>query len=101
MARKLRVEYLGAFYHVMNRGDRGKPIFRDAEDRQAFIDTLSEACAKTGWQVHALCLMGNHFHLIIETPQSNLCFVVNCCFQAYLDALRDACPVALGGGFWR
>ncbi len=53
MARKLRVEYPGAIYHVMNRGDRREPIFRDDQDRQRFIATLGEACGKTGWQVHA------------------------------------------------
>jgi len=72
MARKLRVEYPGAIYHVMNRGDRREAIFRDDRDREAFLVTLGEACAKTGWQVHALCLMGNHFHLVVETPQGNL-----------------------------
>jgi putative transposase len=72
MARKLRVEYAGAIYHVMNRGDRREPIFQDDEDRQRFIITLGESCAKTGWQVHALCLMANHFHLVVETPRGNL-----------------------------
>src|SRR6266567_3920374 len=72
MARKLRVEYPGAIYHVMNRGDRREPIFQDDQDRQTFLETLGEACAKTGWQVHALCLMPNHFHLVVETPQANL-----------------------------
>ena len=61
MARKLRVEYPGAVYHVMNRGDRREPIFRDDADRQRFVNTLGEACGKTGWQVHALCLMPNHW----------------------------------------
>jgi putative transposase len=72
MARKLRVGYAGAIYHVMNRGDRREPIFTDDEDRRRFLVTLGEACAKTGWQVHALCLMLNHFHLVVETPQPNL-----------------------------
>ena len=54
MARKLRVEYEGAVYHVINRGDRREPIFKDDEDRLGFVATLGEACAKTGWQVHAL-----------------------------------------------
>src|SRR3989449_5289240 len=72
MARKLRVEYPGAIYHVMNRGDRREPIFRDDGDRERFVATLGEACAKTSWRVHALCLMGNHFHLVVETPQANL-----------------------------
>ena len=69
---KLRVEYPGAIYHVMNRGDRREPIFRDDDDRRRFLGTLGEACAKTGWQVHALCLMSNHFHLVVETPKANL-----------------------------
>ena len=72
MARKPRVEYPGAIYHVMNRGDRREAIFRDDEDRRRFLGTLGEACVKTCWQVHALCLMPNHFHLVVETPQSNL-----------------------------
>ena len=72
MARKLRVEYPGAIYHVLNRGDRREPIFQDDTDRQRFVETLGEACAKTGWQVHACVLMPNHFQLVVETPQSNL-----------------------------
>ena len=72
MARKLRVEYPGAIYHMMNRRDRREPIFRDDKDRQRFIRTLAEACGKTGWQLLALCLMPNHSHLVIETPPGNL-----------------------------
>ena len=72
MPRKLRIEYEGAIYHVMNRGDRREAIFRDDADRKRFLETLGEACAKTDWQVHALCLMGNHFHLVVETPKGNL-----------------------------
>src|SRR3974377_521031 len=59
-------------YHVMNRGDRREDIFEDDEDRQKFLSTLGEACGKTGWEVHAYCLMRNHFHAVIETPQPNL-----------------------------
>ncbi|HEY3915863.1 MAG TPA: transposase [Verrucomicrobiae bacterium] len=72
MARKLRVEYPGAVYHVLNRGDRGEPIFKDDTDRSRFLQTLGQACEKTGWQIHAWCLMENHFHLVIETPKANL-----------------------------
>jgi len=72
MARQLRVEYPGAIYHVMSRGDRREPIFKDDRDRESFLATLAEACGKTGWEVHALCLMGNHFHLVVATPQGNL-----------------------------
>ena len=72
MARKLRVEYAGAIYHVMNRGDRREEIFKDDADRGRFLEALGEVCVKTGWQVQAWCLMGNHFHLLVETPQGNL-----------------------------
>ncbi len=59
--RKLRVEYPGAIYHFINRGDRREAIFKDDADCQRFLDTLGEACLKTGWQVHAYCLMSNLF----------------------------------------
>jgi REP element-mobilizing transposase RayT len=72
MPRKLRVEYPGAIYHVMNRGDRREPIFRDDEDRKLFLTTLGECCGKTDWQVQVWCLMPNHFHLVVETPKGNL-----------------------------
>ena len=72
MARKLRVQYPGAIYHLMSRGDRREPIFEDDSDRQRFVETLGEACVRSGWQVHAYCLMPNHFHLVIETPQPTL-----------------------------
>ena len=72
MARALRIEYEGAMYHVINRGDRREDIFLDEEDRALFLDTLGEACAKADWQVHAYCLMRNHFHLVLETPSPML-----------------------------
>ena len=72
MPRQLRIEYPGALYHLMNRGDRREPIFKDDLDRQRFLVTLGQVCEKTSWQVHAYCLMGNHFHLAVETPQANL-----------------------------
>ena len=72
MPRKLRIEYEGAIYHVMNRGNRREPIFRDDADRKHFLETLAKCCTKTDWQVHALCLMDNHFHLVLETPKANL-----------------------------
>ena len=72
MPRKLRVEYPGAMYHIMSRGNRREKIFLDDVDRQDFLKTLAEACQKTGWQVHAYCLMPNHYHLVLETPEPNL-----------------------------
>jgi putative transposase len=72
MARKLRIEYPGAIYHVMNRGDRWEKIFRDDQDQELCLATLAEAGAKADWQVHAYCLMRNHFHQVVETPKGNL-----------------------------
>ena len=72
MARKPRAQYPGMIYHVMNRGDRREAIFKDDHDRERFRATLAEVCAKTSWQVHAFCLMPNHLHLVVETPQANL-----------------------------
>ncbi len=72
MPRPLRIEYGGACYHLMSQGDRRERIFADDHDRGLFLKTLGEACAKTGWQVHAYCLMSNHFHAVVETPQPNL-----------------------------
>jgi len=72
VARQLRIQYEGAIYHLLNRGDRREEIFRDDVDRKRFMETLEAICHKTGWQVHAYCLMGNHFHLVVETPRANL-----------------------------
>jgi REP element-mobilizing transposase RayT len=72
MARKLRVQYPGAVYHVLNRGYRREAIFPEDEDRRQFLATLGQACGQTGWLVPALCLMPNHFHPVIETPRASL-----------------------------
>ena len=72
MARQLRIQYEGAIYHLMNRGDRREEIFRDDVDRKRFLEALEGVCQKTCWQVHAYCLMSNHFHLVVETPRANL-----------------------------
>ena len=72
MARAIRIEYGGAFYHVMARGNRRERIFRDEADRLLFYRTLGEACERTGWRVHAWVLMSNHYHLMVETPEGNL-----------------------------
>jgi REP element-mobilizing transposase RayT len=56
----------------MNRGDHSENIFRDDQDRQRFVSTLQECCEKTAWQIHSYCLMSNHFHLVVETPDGNL-----------------------------
>ena len=72
MPRKRRVEYPGAMYHVMSRGHRRENVFLDDVDRQDFLKTLAEVCRKADWQIHACCLMPNHYHLVLETPNANL-----------------------------
>ena len=73
MARPIRLEYPGATYHVMARRNHGRPIFRDDLDRDCLLNTLGEACQKTGWRVDACVLMSNHYHhLLVETPEANL-----------------------------
>jgi putative transposase len=72
MARKTRIEFPGAIYHVLDRGDRREAIYGDDEDRRAFLTTLGEACQRTGWRVHAYVLMSNHYHFMLETPEPNL-----------------------------
>lgn len=72
MARQIRIEYDDATYHVMARGNQGQAIFADDLDRKVWLETLAEACEKTGWWIHAYVMMGNHYHLLVETPEGNL-----------------------------
>lgn len=72
MARKLRLEYPGACYHVLNRGNYRSDIFRTEGARKAFESCLFAACTKSGWILHAFVIMRNHYHLALETPEGNL-----------------------------
>ena len=72
MPRQVRIEFPGAMYHVMCRGDRRENIFLDDGDREMMLATLAETVGKTGWQVHAWVWMSNHYHLLVETPEANL-----------------------------
>ena len=72
MARPLRLEFAGALYHVTSRGDRREDIYEDDEDRVAFLNVLASVARRFNWLVHAYCLMSNHYHLLIETPDGNL-----------------------------
>jgi REP element-mobilizing transposase RayT len=72
MSRPLRIEFAGALYHVMARGNARADIFLDDEDRQAFCAGLSRVCERFDWRLWAYCLMGNHYHLLIETLQPTL-----------------------------
>ena len=72
MARPLRIEFPGALYHVTARGDRREDIFEDDEDRSLFLETLGDVTRRFNWLCHAYCLMSNHYHLMIGTPDGNL-----------------------------
>lgn len=73
----------------MSQGDRRERDFLDNKDRELFLKTLDEVCGKTGWQVHALRLMGNHFHLVVETPQANLVAGMKCFLGAYTSKVQS------------
>jgi len=72
MARPLRIEFPGALYHVTARGDRQEAIFEDNEDRRGFLQLLGQVVTGCNWVCHAYCLMTNHYHLVVETPDGNL-----------------------------
>jgi REP element-mobilizing transposase RayT len=72
MARPLRLEFAGALYHITARGDRREPIYEDDQDRIGFLGLLGEVNQQHNWLCHAYCLMGNHYHLLVETPDGNL-----------------------------
>ena len=72
MARPLRIQFEGAIYHITSRGNARQEIFLDDADRRAFLEALAEAVDRFGWICHAYCLMPNHYHLLIETPEPNL-----------------------------
>ena len=73
MARPMRIEYEGAVYHVMARGNQGRAIFDDDADRKAWLETLAEGCEKTGWWVHAYVLMGNHLSVQVTATDDPQC----------------------------
>lgn len=72
MARQLRLEFEGALYHVTARGNEQREIFLDDTDRVSFVSLLGKEIQQQGWLCYAYCLMGNHYHLLLETPEPNL-----------------------------
>jgi REP element-mobilizing transposase RayT len=72
VARPLRVEFSGALYHVTSRGNRQEVIYEADADRENFMTILADACKTYHWVCHAYCLMDNHYHLLVETPEANL-----------------------------
>lgn len=72
MARPLRIELSGGLYHVTSRGDRREDIYFSDADREAWLALFAQVCSRFNWICHAYCLMTNHYHLVIETPEGNL-----------------------------
>ena len=91
MARPLRIEYPGAFYHVTSRGNEQKDVFKSQKDREKFLDYLASATERYGAVLHAYCLMGNHYHLLLETPEGNLSQImrhINGAYTTYFNVKR-------------
>ena len=91
MARPLRIEFSGAFYHVMNRGNEGKDIFKSERDREKFLEYVGKAVERYEIKIHTYCLMTTHYHFLIETPHPNLSQAIkwiNVSFAVYFNRKR-------------
>jgi putative transposase len=91
MARALRIEYPGAFYHVTSRGNERKDVFKSRKDRQQFLSYLESSVVRYGAVIHAYCLMSNHYHLLLETPNGNLSQImrhINGAYTTYFNVKR-------------
>lgn len=92
MTRPLRVEYPDAFYHVVNRGNYQEKIYLNDRDREKFLEYLEKAAGRYSIIVHSYCLMGNHYHLLIQTPEPNLSMTmqwINVSYATYFNRKRD------------
>ena len=88
MARPLRIEFPGAFYHVMSRGNEKQTIYKNRLDRMKFLEYLASASVRYGASIHCYCLMDNHYHLLLETPDCNLVQImhhINGAYSAYFN----------------
>lgn len=91
MGRALRIEYPGAFYHVTSRGNEKKDVFKNQKDREKFLSYLESAAERYGAAVHVYCLMNNHYHLLLETPEGNLSQImrhINGAYTNYFNTKR-------------
>ena len=91
MARPLRIEYPGAFYHVTSRGNERKAVFKSRRDREKFLSYLESASERYGAVIHVYCLMDNHYHLLLETPFGNLSKImqhINSAYTMYFNTKR-------------
>src|SRR2546428_3018220 len=83
MARPLRIERVGGWYHVTGRGNERRPIFRDNRDRQHFCELLAEWVSRFQVRLHAFVLMNNHYHLLVELSEPNLSRAGQCLCMIY------------------
>ena len=91
MGRPLRIEYPGAFYHVTSRGNEQKDVFKSQRDREKFLEYLESATVRYGTSIHVYCLMSNHYHLLVETPEGNLSQImrhINGAYTNYFNVKR-------------
>ncbi len=90
MARPLRIEFPGAVYHITARGNARQPMVADDTDRHRFVDALAREVAQQNWHCYAWCLMDNHYHLLMETPEGNLAAGMRHLNQVYTRAKKRA-----------
>lgn len=91
MARPLRIEFPGAYYHVTSRGNEQKEVFKSNRDREGFLHYLETATERYGAVIHVYCLMSNHYHLLLETPRGNLSQImrhINGAYTTYFNVKR-------------
>ena len=102
MARPLRIQYSGAFYHITSRGNERKDIFKSDRDREKFCSYLESASSRYGAVIHAYCLMRNHYHLLLETPRGNLSEImrhINGAYTTYYNVKRNRSGHLLQGRY--
>ena len=91
MARPLRIQYSGAFYHITSRGNERRDVFRSKADRERFLFYLATATERYHARIHVYCLMSNHYHLLLETPEGNLSQImrhINGAYTTYFNTKR-------------
>ena len=102
MARPLRITYPGAWYHVTSRGNEQKEVFKSRRDRERFLDYLASATERYGAAIHCYCLMSNHYHLLLETPDGNLSQImrhINGAYTTYFNVKRKRAGHLFQGRF--
>ncbi|MEA1933815.1 MAG: transposase, partial [Thermodesulfobacteriota bacterium] len=91
MARPLRIQYSGAFYHITSRGNERLDVFRSKADREKFLSYLATATERYHTRIHVYCLMSNHYHILLETPEGNLSQImrhINGAYTTYFNTKR-------------